>query len=121
MNGTPNVFCAQNIWIAFTRASKLPPKNALQNLSKEDLLIVCSFSAVTTTFAVIANRVSKSKDLVDTTSKPTTNTMAVDPNTGEIIPKGKSPRFLLWLSFFVFATITLGSAVSLVSRYFASQ
>jgi ABC-type multidrug transport system permease subunit len=47
--------------------------------------------------------------------------MAVDPNTGEIIPKGKSPRFLLWLSFFAFATITLGSAVSLVSRSFASH
>jgi len=42
--------------------------------------------------------------------------MAVDPNTGEIIPKGKSPRFLLWLSFFAFATITLGSAVSLKNQ-----
>jgi len=38
--------------------------------------------------------------------------MAVDLSTGETIPRGKSPRFMLWLAFFAFATITMGSAIS---------
>jgi hypothetical protein len=41
--------------------------------------------------------------------------MNVDPDSGEIIRSGKSPRFMLWLAFFAFATITMGSAVSVKS------
>jgi len=39
----------------------------------------------------------------------------IDPNTGEVIPRGNSPRFQLWLAFFAFATIVMGSAVEVVS------
>mmetsp|Transcript_6786 Transcript_6786/g.10645 ORF Transcript_6786/g.10645 Transcript_6786/m.10645 type:complete len:314 (+) Transcript_6786:81-1022(+) len=38
--------------------------------------------------------------------------MNIDQETGEVIGKGRSPRFTLWLAFFAFATITMGSAVS---------
>jgi len=37
--------------------------------------------------------------------------MNVNPESGENY-RGKSPRFILWLCFFAFATITMGSAVS---------
>jgi len=39
--------------------------------------------------------------------------MTIDPDTGEAVPRGKSPRFMLWLTFFAFSTITMTSAVSL--------
>ena len=38
--------------------------------------------------------------------------MTVNPTSGEVISAGKSPRFSLWMGFFAFATITMGSAVS---------
>jgi hypothetical protein len=38
--------------------------------------------------------------------------MNINQETGELIGKGRSPRFTLWLAFFAFATITMGSAVS---------
>lgn len=37
--------------------------------------------------------------------------MNVNPESGENY-RGRSPRFILWLCFFAFATITMGSAVS---------
>lgn len=37
--------------------------------------------------------------------------MTVDPSTGETISNGRSPRFKLWLAFFAFSTIVMGSAV----------
>jgi hypothetical protein len=40
--------------------------------------------------------------------------MNIDQETGEVISKGRSPRFTLWVAFFAFATITMGSAVSVV-------
>jgi hypothetical protein len=43
--------------------------------------------------------------------------MNIDQETGEVISKGRSPRFTLWVAFFAFATITMGSAVSVVSFY----
>lgn len=41
--------------------------------------------------------------------------ITIDPNTGETVQGGKSPRFVLWLTFFAFATIVMGSAISEVS------
>lgn len=38
--------------------------------------------------------------------------ITIDPNTGETVQGGKSPRFVLWLTFFAFATIVMGSAIS---------
>ncbi|KAG7362220.1 hypothetical protein IV203_025886 [Nitzschia inconspicua] len=38
--------------------------------------------------------------------------MNIDQETGEVINNGRSPRFTLWVAFFAFATITMGSAVS---------
>jgi len=38
--------------------------------------------------------------------------MNVNSESGEVVFRGKSPRFTLWLAFFAFATITMGSAVS---------
>lgn len=40
----------------------------------------------------------------------------IDPNTGEVIPRGNSPRFQLWLAFFAFATIVMGSAVEVKNK-----
>eukprot|EP00536_Pseudo-nitzschia_multiseries_P006405 jgi/Psemu1/255374/estExt_Genewise1Plus.C_1340110 len=37
--------------------------------------------------------------------------MAIDPSTGEIAKTGRSTRFKLWLTFFAFSTIVMGSAV----------
>ncbi|VEU41198.1 unnamed protein product [Pseudo-nitzschia multistriata] len=42
--------------------------------------------------------------------------MAVDPSTGELINNGQSPRFKLWLAFFAFSTIVMGSAVGVKKR-----
>ena len=39
----------------------------------------------------------------------------INPETGEVTPRTKSPRFQLWISFFVFATITTFSSIALVS------
>jgi hypothetical protein len=38
--------------------------------------------------------------------------MNIDQETGEALRTGRSPRFVLWVAFFAFATITMGSAVS---------
>ena len=38
----------------------------------------------------------------------------VNPETGEVVGQGRSPRFTLWVAFLVFATITMGSAVEVV-------
>lgn len=42
--------------------------------------------------------------------------MAIDPNTGEAAPRVRSPRFIMWLTFFAFATIVMGSAASVKKR-----
>ena len=39
----------------------------------------------------------------------------INPETGEVVPRTKSPRFQLWISFLVFATITTFSSIALVS------
>jgi len=39
--------------------------------------------------------------------------MNIDQNTGEVVNQGRSPRFTLWVSFFAFSTITMGSAVGM--------
>ena len=44
--------------------------------------------------------------------------MNVNQETGELINSGRSPRFSLWVAFLVFATITMGSAVGVVSSLF---
>ena len=36
--------------------------------------------------------------------------------TGETMNQGRSPRFSLWIAFWVFATVTLGSSVEIVSH-----
>lgn len=36
----------------------------------------------------------------------------VDTSTGEPLEQGRSPRFIYWVSFLVFSTITLGSSVA---------
>jgi hypothetical protein len=36
----------------------------------------------------------------------------INPDTGEAVPRGNSPRFVLWLTFFAFSTIVMGSAAS---------
>jgi hypothetical protein len=41
--------------------------------------------------------------------------MNINPETGELV-SGRSPRFTLWIAFLVFATITMGSAVGVVSQ-----
>lgn len=43
--------------------------------------------------------------------------MNIDQNTGEVVNQGRSPRFTLWVSFLVFSTITMGSAVGVVRTY----
>ena len=44
--------------------------------------------------------------------------MQINQETGELInPSGRSPRFTLWVAFLVFATITMGSAVGVVSPF----
>jgi hypothetical protein len=43
-------------------------------------------------------------------------TMNIDQETGETIGRGRSPRFTYWVAFFAFATITMGSGVSVVSH-----
>lgn len=42
--------------------------------------------------------------------------MTIDPNTGETVPRGNSPRFIIWLTFFAFATIVMGSATSVKKK-----
>lgn len=42
--------------------------------------------------------------------------MNINAETGELINSSRSPRFTLWVAFLVFATITMGSAVGVVSR-----
>jgi len=41
-------------------------------------------------------------------------TMNINQETGEIMDQGRSPRFKLWISFLVFSTVTLVSAVGVV-------
>ena len=38
--------------------------------------------------------------------------MNINQETGEALKTGRSPRFTLWVAFFAFATIVMGSAVS---------
>lgn len=38
----------------------------------------------------------------------------INPETGEVISGGRSPRFTTWIAFLVFSTITMGSAIELV-------
>ena len=39
----------------------------------------------------------------------------IDSETGESVIQGRSPRFSLWVAFWVFSTVTLGSSVEIVS------
>lgn len=43
----------------------------------------------------------------------------IDSETGESVIQGRSPRFSLWVAFWVFSTVTLGSSVEIVSIYTA--
>jgi len=38
--------------------------------------------------------------------------MNINQETGEVVNSGRSPRFTLWVAFLVFATVTMGSAIS---------
>lgn len=42
--------------------------------------------------------------------------MNINQETGEVVNSGRSPRFTLWVAFLVFATVTMGSAISVVSH-----
>ena len=44
--------------------------------------------------------------------------MEIDRETGELVGGRASSRFTLWVAFLVFATITLGSSVEVVSCRF---
>ena len=46
--------------------------------------------------------------------------MTVDPSSGEVVPTGKSPRFLLWVSFFACKSYNVLCLLSLNSRLSAS-
>lgn len=39
----------------------------------------------------------------------------IHAETGETTNQGRSPRFSLWVAFWVFSTVTLGSSVEIVS------
>lgn len=49
------------------------------------------------------------------------STMTINQETGEVINTGpgRSARFTLWIAFLVFSTVTLGSAVGVVSHFMA--
>jgi hypothetical protein len=42
--------------------------------------------------------------------------MNINQETGEANAAGRSPRFTLWIAFLVFATVTMGSAIGVVSH-----
>jgi hypothetical protein len=60
-----------------------------------------------------ATKCDKTSKVSSNKPSSTNSTMNINTETGEALRvNGRSPRFTLWVAFFAFATITMGSAVS---------